>query len=947
MRRLDAVLVIAIVAVLTCMQCSEDGPGEVITKCDCPSGPGIVDVGSVATYSTDGATSSKGCVLEYQFRWGDGTVSDWSFDTDRQHSWSATGNYEVQARARCSEHTDKVSPWSDAKEVQVGNGAPVPTRPVGDTPACIGERCVYSTDHGRYFADKTLEIQFDWAADGLSDWETALTREHTWKTDGTYRVRARTRFAGYEMYTSAWSQGLDVIVGEETIPTPELPGVQPPVCPEETKTFCARDTVSSCGHALQYRFDWGDGTISEWSSSNCASKAWASLGTHAVTAQARCAEHNDKVSHWSDPVAVTVDETVPTPDSPSGPDQVCAGEEEEYSTDEVSSSCVPDVEYEFDWGDGSHSDWSPSPSDRHAWSAGGAYLIRIRARSTRNPSVVSGWSSPTVVTVIKESISVPVAPAASDGRSIICLDEQKTFCIDAVTSTCGLDHPIEYQFSWGDGTLSQWASSPCCTHSWSLIDTYEVKARARCALHTDIVSAWSPPRTIIVQEEEVTKPTPPSGHSCPCPDQLVTFSTGDAVSSCGHTVEYAFDWGDGSGLDFQPTPTRSHSWSVEQDYEVKAIARCATHKIESEWSDIVTVRVGADCEVVSRPDAVSGPSGGCPGETMTFRTDGSVSSCGHDVEYQFDWGDGGTSGWTASGIADHAFTGTGTYQVKSRARCVDHTSKVSSWSGQALDVGVSETISTPDMPSGPPSLCAGEAGTYTSRLVQSDCGHAVEYYFDWGYGSLDGPYPDPTASHAWSQGGTYQVSVRAKCRDHDVWSAFSPSLMVRVFDAKYLEIGCACGGGVIADGNYPGNHMPECISTVVACGNPSWSDCDAGAGGCQAVFEPRHDPAVVELDDPDPAVNGVYIGASTEEIEVTLTADFRRILSSGRKIIVTVGTCSWEPVGLSGCHNYEHSFRRADGCFSGTAVPVKLEVPDVHRDAAISALRLDFVGWCN
>ena len=60
------------------------------------------------------------------------------------------------------------------------------------------------------------------------------------------------------------------------------------------------------GHPLQYRFDWGDGTYSDWLSSVSASHAWTTAGIYTVKAQARCSQHTSAVSSWSLGISVTI-----------------------------------------------------------------------------------------------------------------------------------------------------------------------------------------------------------------------------------------------------------------------------------------------------------------------------------------------------------------------------------------------------------------------------------------------------------------------------------------------------------------------------------------------------------------------------------------------------------------------------------------------------------------
>lgn len=51
----------------------------------------------------------------------------------------------------------------------------------------------------------------------------------------------------------------------------------------------------------------------------------------------------------------------------------------------------------------------------------------------------------------------------------------------------------EYQFSWGDGTYSNWDASNTASKSWSTPGTYFVSSRIRDAFDSSLFSNWSPP----------------------------------------------------------------------------------------------------------------------------------------------------------------------------------------------------------------------------------------------------------------------------------------------------------------------------------------------------------------------------------------------------------------------------------------------------------------------
>lgn len=73
--------------------------------------------------------------------------------------------------------------------------------------------------------------------------------------------------------------------------------------------YSTSGSISNLGHSLQYRFDWGDGTSSDWSSSTTrVENSWygTELGTYIVRVQARCATHTSVVSTWSPGLLVSV-----------------------------------------------------------------------------------------------------------------------------------------------------------------------------------------------------------------------------------------------------------------------------------------------------------------------------------------------------------------------------------------------------------------------------------------------------------------------------------------------------------------------------------------------------------------------------------------------------------------------------------------------------------------
>lgn len=93
----------------------------------------------------------------------------------------------------------------------------------------------------------------------------------------------------------------------DTVSMPSTPSGPPTGNVEQSLTYTTGGSKSSKGYSIKYRFDWGDGDYSEWSSSPSASHSWASPGDYMVRAQAKSAVNPNVLSSWSDGKSVTLE----------------------------------------------------------------------------------------------------------------------------------------------------------------------------------------------------------------------------------------------------------------------------------------------------------------------------------------------------------------------------------------------------------------------------------------------------------------------------------------------------------------------------------------------------------------------------------------------------------------------------------------------------------------
>ena len=94
--------------------------------------------------------------------------------------------------------------------------------------------------------------------------------------------------------------------GGETMSEPQIPSGPVGTLMTVPQEYCTGGASNSAGHAVEYRFDWGDGGLSSWSASTSAWHAWTGAGVYLIEAQARCAVDTNVVSAWSGALSVTV-----------------------------------------------------------------------------------------------------------------------------------------------------------------------------------------------------------------------------------------------------------------------------------------------------------------------------------------------------------------------------------------------------------------------------------------------------------------------------------------------------------------------------------------------------------------------------------------------------------------------------------------------------------------
>lgn len=236
------------------------------------------------------------------------------------------------------------------------------------------------------------------------------------------------------------------------VSTPDAPAGENGVVPGKEYTYKAAGARSNRGHSLQYQFDWGDDSTSDWSSQASASHGWAKPGQYSVRVRARSAFENEVVSDWSALLTVNTHCAV-APAIPTGPDESVTSTDCSFSTGGQKCSLGHTVEYQFDWGDGTSSEWSSTGSASHSWSEEGDHVIKSRSRCTLEHDVVSPWSAGHEVRIAPpHSVSRPTVPS---GPTDVVKGKPYSYSTGGAESNRGSQ--VEYKYDWGDGTESGWS----------------------------------------------------------------------------------------------------------------------------------------------------------------------------------------------------------------------------------------------------------------------------------------------------------------------------------------------------------------------------------------------------------------------------------------------------------------------------------------------------------
>jgi hypothetical protein len=153
------------------------------------------------------------------------------------------------------------------------------------------------------------------------------------------------------------------------------------------------------------------------------------------------------------------------------------------------------VSIQFDWGNGTTSNWSnyvtsgSSVSMSYAWQSIGTYQIKAKAKDTKEEN--SEWSNTLSITIAMNTLP-PDIPATPSGPSNGFINTSYSF------TTLSIDpdgDSVAIRFYWGNNDTSNWSNyvgsgeTVTTSHTWSANGIYNIKAQAKD--NNGATSDWS------------------------------------------------------------------------------------------------------------------------------------------------------------------------------------------------------------------------------------------------------------------------------------------------------------------------------------------------------------------------------------------------------------------------------------------------------------------------
>jgi len=516
----------------------------------------------------------------------------------------------------------------------------------GDAPLKVVVDASDSTDADNSPIDS---YDFDFGDGSARAPQSSPNVEHTYQNAGTYTLKVTvTDTAGLASSSTAR------VVAHDAPPAAALTVTPSSGSAPLTVTADASGSKDPGSTPIDnYRFDFGDGTVTGPQAGATAQHTYNDAGTYTVKVTVTDTVGNSSVATTQVTVS-GVQEAPPaaaltvSPSSGTAPLDVLADASSSTDADET-----PIESYTFDFGDGTVTGSQPLPTASHTYEQAGTYTVRVTVIDT------GGLSSAATTQVTVEEGDAP--PAAALTLSPSSGPAPLNVSADASGSRDDDETPIAtYAFDFGDGTVKGPQAAATAEHRYRDPGAYTVKVTV-----TDTAGLSATATTQVSVTEVADAPPAATLTVTPGSGRAPLTVTADASSSTDTDqtpiASYKFDFGDGSVTGPQSSPTANHTYQSAGTYTLTA-----TVTDTAGLSSTATTQVSATPPDLP-PSAALTIAPGWGVTPLSITADASASSDIDDTPiagYRFNFGDStATVGPQPSPTAGHTYRTAGVYTV--------------------------------------------------------------------------------------------------------------------------------------------------------------------------------------------------------------------------------------------------------------------------------------------
>jgi PKD repeat protein len=600
--------------------------------------------------------------------------------------------------------------------------------------------------------------------DGIT--ATGAQPAHTYYVAGTYTVvLSVTDPAGATSRDTATV----VATGDDVTPPPNQPpvadldyGVRQNAGEGQPKAFRADRSYDPEGEPLTFRWDFGSGVVATGIEIDHTYRDNGSFPAWLIVTD----PHG-----LADTLEMTVDVSNSSPRLTLGAAPPPVGVGELVSVGAAFSD--PGLDdgpwtYRIDWGDGSPAATGSlaaqgSFGGTHAYTVGGTYAITFTVRD-KDGGEGSHYPDPKAQVTVLGPNAAPTAVLNASTRSAL---EGEEVVLDGKGSSDPEGLPLAYYWTFSE--KNDWARGIELHNSYSQQGEYTVTLTV-----TDAGGASSQASTTITVQNAPPRVSRVTASPLGVTSGAIASVTA-AVRDDGEDAPFTIvaDWGDGRADTTQYTYSlagdysfeRTHAYAVDGSYLATLSVRDKDGALGvTSW----TIEVGSP----RAPTAVAGgPYAGQEGSAITFDGGSSSDPQGGALTYRWDFGDGST----ATGVAPfHAWANQGSYTVRLTVTDAEGLTNAATAAVSVSNVAPTVTIRTP---SGSPTLGTGQALSLDAAVVDPGAFDGPwSWTIDWGDGTggvagTAATQSTPiTGSHAYTDAGTFTVTVTAQDRDLGVGS---------------------------------------------------------------------------------------------------------------------------------------------------------------------------------